>query len=91
MTIIKNAPHPNAARVFVNWLLGKEGQEIFSRGMGAATRRLDVDTKWLKEFAQVGAKDALTVEQYYKMENQSEERIYNVRDPAADLARKLFD
>jgi iron(III) transport system substrate-binding protein len=91
LTIIKNPPNPNATTVFVNWLLGKEGQEIFSRGMGAATRRLDVDTRWLKEFAQIGAKDGLTLEQFYKMENQSEERIYKVRDPAAVLARKLLD
>jgi len=91
LTIIRNPPHQNATKVFVNWLLGKEGQEIFSRAMGAATRRLDVDTKWLKEFAQVAAKDGLTVEQYYKMENQSEERIYKVRDPAAVLARRLLD
>jgi len=91
LTILKDAPHPNATRLFVNWLMGKEGQEIFSRGMGAATRRLDVDTKWLKEFAQIGAKDGLTLEQYRRMENQSEEMIYKVRDPGAALARRLLD
>lgn len=91
LTIIKNPPHPNAAKVFVNWLLGKEAQEIFSKAMGAPTRRLDVDTKWVKEFGLMAAKDGLTLEQFYKMENQSEERIYKVRDPAAALARKLLD
>ncbi|MGH7833828.1 MAG: ABC transporter substrate-binding protein, partial [Candidatus Binatia bacterium] len=48
--IIKDRPHPNAARVFVNWLLGKEGQELYTKAMGQATRRLDVETKWLREF-----------------------------------------
>ena len=91
LTIIKNAPHPNAARVFVNWLLGKEAQDIFSKAMGAPTRRLDVDTKWAGEFGFLPAKDGLTLEQYYKMENQSEERIYTIRDPAAELARRLLD
>jgi iron(III) transport system substrate-binding protein len=91
LTIIKNPPHPNATKLFVNWLLGKEGQEIFSRGMGEATRRLDVDTQWLKEFSVLAAKDGLTLEQYYQRENQSEEKIYKVRDPAAALARKLLD
>jgi hypothetical protein len=33
----------------------------------------------------------LTLEQYYRMENQSEERIYKVRDPGAALANKLLD
>ena len=91
LVVIKNGPHPNAAKVFVNWLLGKEGQEIFTRTMGEATRRLDVDTKWMKEFGVLAAKDGLTLEQYYRMENQSEERIYKVRDPGAELARKLLD
>jgi len=91
LTILKNPPHPNATKVFINWLLGKEAQDIFSRAMGAPTRRLDVDTKWAKDFGVIPAKDGLTLEQYYKMENQSEERIYKIRDPAADLARRLLD
>ena len=91
LTIIKNPPHPNATRLFVNWLLSKEGQEVFTRAMGEPTRRLDVETKWLKEVGVLAAKDGLTLEQFYKMENQSEERVYKVRDPGAALARKLLD
>jgi iron(III) transport system substrate-binding protein len=91
LTIIKNPPHPNATKVFVNWLLGKEGQEIFSRSMGQATRRLDVDTKALKELGVIAAKEAITLEQYYKLENQSEKKVYESREPGADLARKLLD
>jgi iron(III) transport system substrate-binding protein len=34
--------HPNAAKVFLNWLLTKEGQTIFSKGMGYVSRRVDV-------------------------------------------------
>jgi iron(III) transport system substrate-binding protein len=41
---INRAPHPNAARVFLNWLLTKEGQTAFSKGMGYVSRRLDVST-----------------------------------------------
>jgi ABC-type Fe3+ transport system substrate-binding protein len=91
LTIMKNPPHPNATKVFVNWLLGKEGQEVFSKAIGQGTRRLDVDTKWLQEFGVMAAKDFLTLEQYYKLENQSEEKVYKLRDPGADLARKLLD
>ena len=91
LTIIKNAPHPNATKVFVNWLLSKEGQEIFSKALGQATRRLDVDNRALKEFGTIAAKDAITLEQYYKLENQSEKKVYESRDPGADLARKLLD
>jgi iron(III) transport system substrate-binding protein len=90
VTILKNSPHPNATKVFVNWLLGKDGQEIFSRAMGVGTRRLDVDTKWLKEFGVIAAKDGLTIEQYFRLENQSEEKIYKLREPGAAVARKLL-
>ena len=34
VTIVKNPPHPNATKVFVNWLLGKEGQETLRQGDG---------------------------------------------------------
>lgn len=41
--IAKNAPHPNAARVLVEWLLSKEGQTfIASRGGGEISSRTDV-------------------------------------------------
>jgi ABC-type Fe3+ transport system substrate-binding protein len=90
LTILKNPPHPNATKVFVNWLLGRDGQEIFSRGMGVGTRRLDIETKWLKEFGVIAAKDGLTLEQFYKLENQSEDKIYKIREPGAAVARKLL-
>lgn len=91
LTILKNQPHPNATKVFVNWLLSRDGQEIFSRGMGVGTRRLDIDTKWLREFGVIAAKDVpLTLEQFNKLENQSEDKIYKVREPGAVVARKLL-
>ncbi len=37
--------HPNAATVFVNWLLTKEGQSIFAKGSGNPSRRLDASTE----------------------------------------------
>jgi ABC-type Fe3+ transport system substrate-binding protein len=91
LAIIKGAPHPNATKVFVNWLLSKEGQEVLSHALGQGTRRLDVDTLWLKEFGVFAAKDVLTPDQYSKLENQSEDKIIKVRAPAAELARKLLD
>ena len=89
--IIKAAPHANATKVFLNWFLGPEGQETYSRAMGQATRRLDVDTQWTKEFGVIAAKDNLTRDQYTQLENQSEEKILKTREPAAELARKLLD
>jgi len=41
-TLINRAPHQNAARVFLNWLLSREGQGQWVRAAEAASRRLDV-------------------------------------------------
>lgn len=90
LAIIKGLPHPNATKVFVNWLLSKEGQEVFGKAMGQATRRLDVDTKWLRKLGTTPAKDVFRPEDYYKYENQSEDKILNVRIPARKLADKLL-
>ena len=90
LTVFKNQPHPNATKVFINWLLGHDGQEVFARGMGVGTRRLDVETRWLKEFGVISGKDFLTLDQFYKLENQSEEKINKIREPAAAVARKLL-
>lgn len=91
LAVIKNPPHPNATKVFVNWLLGKEGQEVFTKAMGQATRRLDVDTRWLTEVGVLPAKDHLTLKQFLEADNQSEEKLEKVREPALKLAQKLLD
>lgn len=36
------SPHPNATTVFLNWLLSKEGQNVYYKGAGAISKRLDV-------------------------------------------------
>lgn len=41
--LAKNAPHPNAAKVFLGWLLSKDGQQfIAERGGGEISSRSDV-------------------------------------------------
>jgi ABC-type Fe3+ transport system substrate-binding protein len=47
MAMANRAPHPNAARVFANWLASKEGLELFSRYGQVATLRTDVDESFL--------------------------------------------
>jgi iron(III) transport system substrate-binding protein len=90
LMVIKNPPHPNAAKVFANWLLGRDGQELFGRTMAVGSRRLDVDTNWLKEFGVIGSKDSLTVEQFHRLENDSEEKFYKLREQGAAAAHRLL-
>ena len=48
IALADKAPHANAAAVFANWMLSKEGLEIYSRGAGSATMRNDVDEFFLR-------------------------------------------
>ncbi len=90
LTVVKNPPHPNAARIFVSWLLGKEGQELYGKAMIQGTRRLDVDTLWLKEFGIEGCKDVMTVDDYYRLETHLESSVLKLRNPAIALASRLL-
>jgi iron(III) transport system substrate-binding protein len=36
LTLVNQAPHPNAARVFINWFLSRDGQINFQRALGKA-------------------------------------------------------
>lgn len=41
--LINKAAHPNAARVFVNWMASKEGMDVLSRARHKPTTRNDLD------------------------------------------------
>jgi iron(III) transport system substrate-binding protein len=47
LSYANRAPHPNAARIFVNWMASREGLELYSRYSGSATLRNDVDESFL--------------------------------------------
>ncbi|MEO6164820.1 MAG: extracellular solute-binding protein [Candidatus Binatia bacterium] len=90
VVLLKNAPHPNAAKVFLNWLLSKDGQTALTKALGQPTRRFDVDTKWTREFGHTAAKEILTPEKYDELENGSEEVVIKYRKPAMQSAERLF-
>lgn len=45
--IVNRAPHPNAAKIFINWLLSKEGITIFSKSNDVHSLREDVPVDFL--------------------------------------------
>ena len=87
---VKNPPHPNGAKLFLNWLLGREGQEFYGKVMKSSTRRLDVDTKWLLEYGTQAAKDTLTLDEYNRLRNHLEDKYTKVRLPAAEFAEQIL-
>jgi hypothetical protein len=58
--------------------------------MHQGTRRLDVDTRWLKESGIEACKDIMTVDDYYRLETHLESSVLKLRKPATALANKLL-
>jgi iron(III) transport system substrate-binding protein len=49
VALLNRAPHPNAARVYLNWLLSKAGQEGVAQASGYPSRRLDTSREGLRD------------------------------------------
>ncbi|HME61644.1 MAG TPA: extracellular solute-binding protein [Candidatus Binatia bacterium] len=88
--IVKNPPHPNATKAFINWFLSREGQEWYGKLMENGTRRLDVDTKWLNSLGVTAAKDVLSVQDYHRLRNHLEDKYTKVRVPAGRFAESIL-
>ena len=58
MVAYKGGPHPNATKVFINWLISKEGQEVHGRAASFNSIRKDVPD-FLPEGARVTPKRPL--------------------------------
>jgi iron(III) transport system substrate-binding protein len=43
IVLINRAPHPHAAKVFINWVLSREAQQLAAQHLEENSRRLDVD------------------------------------------------
>lgn len=89
LAVIKDPPHPNAAKLFVNWLLSKEGQETYQNAIGEPTRRLDVEVP-KEPYAVRPAREFMSVEQYDRLEAHTEEKQDTVRKPALAAAERLI-
>ncbi len=74
--------HPNAATVFVNWLLSKEGQTVFAKAWGNPSMRSDVSTEGIDPlFVPVKGK------KYYL---QTEEEV-RLRGEALEWSKKIIE
>ena len=47
LVLMKDAPHPKAAQLFVNWITTKEGMQLYTDLEGAPSTRIDLDTSKL--------------------------------------------
>lgn len=60
----QDAPHPNAQKVFVNWMLGKEAGEIIAKTGGFPSERMDVSRAGFDPALLPGPNDIMEDEDY---------------------------
>jgi len=77
IVVLKNRPHPNAARVFLNWYLSKSVEAALAKEMGEDTRRADVPQQVEP------AQQRLPGIKYYEAQNEA-------NTPAARKAQELI-
>lgn len=75
-------PHPNAAKIYLNWLLSKDGQIVWSKAAGQPSLRLDVATEGLAR--EVVPKPGVTYAKDYR------EEVFEQRPEVVKFAQELF-
>ena len=83
--LIKNAPHPNAAQLFVNWFGSKEAQTIFETQMMEKSLRTDISGTNLPDYVLPKAGIAYPIDDY------TPEHFFKVRVPAVEMLQKELD
>lgn len=48
--LVNQAPHPNAAKLFVNWIAGKDGGEVYNKAQVTVSARTDVQNIWAPDY-----------------------------------------
>ncbi len=79
--ILNNAPHPHAATVFLNWVLGDEGQGMFADAYNLPPRRLGAAFTASNQFAVVRPGDKIF---------DSDETFYIEGQQTAHWVKEIF-
>jgi iron(III) transport system substrate-binding protein len=58
VALLNKAPHPNAAKVYINWLLTKDTQTAYAKSIGLVSARADVNPDWAQPW-RIPAPDAI--------------------------------
>jgi ABC-type Fe3+ transport system substrate-binding protein len=82
VVLINRAPNPNAARVFLNWLLTREAQTTASQLIGHVSRRLDVPRDHVNP--SILPKEGVDYQPNYK------EEYVNLRDEVVAVLKEVL-
>jgi iron(III) transport system substrate-binding protein len=80
VALMARAPHPNAAKVYVNWLMSAEGQRSWASTTTRNSRRVDVAPGDQERAPQAG----------HKYVNTMTEEMLATRQRSIDIARELI-
>jgi iron(III) transport system substrate-binding protein len=83
LVVLNRAPHPNAARVFANWMASKEGMALYSQTQFQVPIRNDIDPSWLP--ARVVPKPGVKYLDTYDYDFQTKQRT-----PIRDFFQKIL-
>ena len=50
VNLMNKAPHPNAAKLYVNWIASREGETLFAKALLSASLRVDMKQDWMPSF-----------------------------------------
>lgn len=82
LVLFDNTPHPKAAKVYINWLLSKEGQTTWAKNTSYPSRRVDVTTEYSDPEA--------LVKSGVKYINTYNEEALGTRDRLVEVLRDVF-
>ena len=83
MSLINQATHPNAARLFINWVLTREGSTLLSKSFGFQSARIDVPTDFL---------DPTNVRNPQMQYIKGDDEEYLLKEPEyRELAKQIFN
>lgn len=85
VTILAKAPHPNASKVFVNWLLSKAGQDFAQKATKYMSSRSDIPTEDVNP-----ENRRIPGERYFVGCNTNEKWLAEDQDKSLALARDIF-
>jgi len=85
VVLVKGAPHPNAAKIFINWILSKEGHTFIQDKMQQHGARNDIPTQGIDQerVRKPGGK-------YFIGANSIEEWVLTEQDKYLDIAKQVF-
>ncbi|MDP2646008.1 MAG: extracellular solute-binding protein [Desulfobacterales bacterium] len=83
--IAAKAPHPNAAKVFVNWLFSREGQEFAQRATGYMSARNDISTEGVNP-----ENRRIAGERYFDAASSRDDWMEKDQEKYLALAKEIF-